>query len=225
MRSINNPVHAVLLRDVVPVCVAYTLVGLSFGAIATSSGVPLAVPIVLSLLVFAGSAQFAAVGIVLAGGSAAAAIVTGLMINARLMAYGFAVRDALGRSLCRRLLSAHLMTDVNTAIALQQDQPAHRRALFWQSGMAIFIVWNLAVAAGGIAGRHIADANAFGLDAALPAILFALIRPNLTDSATQRACALGSVTTLVTIPVLPPGLPVVSSVMGLLACIGVRASD
>ncbi len=225
MSSINNPVHAILLRDVAPVCVAYTLVGLSFGAIATSSGVPLGVPIALSLLVFAGSAQFAAVGIVLAGGSVAAAIVTGLMINARLMAYGFAVRDALGHSWWRRLLSAHLMTDVNTAIAMQQDQPEHRRALFWQSGMAIFIVWNLAVATGGLAGRHIGDADAFGLDAALPAILFALICPNLKDSATQRACILGSVIAVATMPVLPPGLPVVSSVLGLIACLGVRARD
>lgn len=209
-------VRSVLWRDVVPVCLAYTLVGLSFGAICSSAGVPPAVPIALSLLVFAGSAQFAAVGIVLAGGSTIVAIVTGLVINARLMAYGFAVRDALGAPGWRRWFLAHLVTDVNTALALQQDKREPQRAVFWQSGVAIFGTWNLAVIIGVVAGHHIADTHALGLDAVLPAILFALIRPNLADRSTRRACALGCTIALITMLWLPAGLPVVASVGGLL---------
>lgn len=216
MWSIKRPSRSILWRDVVPVCLAYTLVGLSFGAICSSAGVPAAVPIALSLLVFAGSAQFAAVGIVLAGGSVMTAIVTGLVINARLMAYGFAVRDALGAPGWRRWFVAHLVTDVNTALALQQDKRALRRAVFWQSGIAIFGVWNLAVVIGVVAGHHIADTHALGLDAVLPAILFALIRPNLADRSTRRACALGCAIALIAMPWLPAGLPVVASVGGLL---------
>ena len=216
MRSIKNPIQSILLRDVAPVCVAYLLVGVSFGAICSAAGMPAIVPIGLSLLMFAGSAQFAAVGIVLSGGSVIAAIVTGLVINTRLMAYGFAVRDALGPPGWRRLLAAHLLTDVNTALALQQDTVERRRSVFWQSGLALFLNWNLAVIIGVIAGRHIADTHALGLDAVLPAILFALIRTNLDDRSTLRACALGCAIALIAMPWLPAGLPIVASIGGLL---------
>src|SRR5689334_12405288 len=96
MRSIWRTVDPGTLRDVLLVWVADALVGLSFGAVAVAGGLPLWVPIAMSVLVFAGGAQFAAVGIVLAGGSPTAAVVTGLLLNARHLAFGFAVADLLG---------------------------------------------------------------------------------------------------------------------------------
>lgn len=208
-----------LMRTLLPVGVAYTLVGLSFGAIAASAGLPAAVPILLSLLVFAGSAQFAALGVVLAGGGAFAAIVVGLVINARMIAYGFAVRDALGAGWVRRLIGAHLITDVNTALVLQARDPARRRQLLWRAGVVIFVIWNLAVAAGVLAGGEIADTHALGLDAVLPAILFGLIRPALRDAATARACLAGVLIAVVAQPWLAAGLPILLSAVGVLAAL------
>ncbi|MFC7640090.1 AzlC family ABC transporter permease [Streptosporangium lutulentum] len=62
-------------RDIALICLANAIVGASFGAIAVSGGIQPWVPITMSLLVFAGSAQFAAVGVVLSGGSPVAAVV------------------------------------------------------------------------------------------------------------------------------------------------------
>src|SRR4051812_39470166 len=90
--------------DVALVCLADVVVGASFGAVAVGGGLPWWVPISMSVLVFAGGAQFAAIGVVLAGGSPAAAVLAGLVLNARLLPYGFAVADTLGRSLPVRLL-------------------------------------------------------------------------------------------------------------------------
>jgi AzlC protein len=77
--------------DIALVCVADVLVGLSFGAISVSGGLSPWVPVLMSLVVFAGGAQFAAVGAVLAGGSPAAGLLAGLVLNARLLPFAVAV--------------------------------------------------------------------------------------------------------------------------------------
>jgi predicted branched-subunit amino acid permease len=86
-----------LLRDVALVCLADGLVGLSFGATTVAGHLSWWVPIAMSLLVFAGGSQFAAVGVVLAGGSPFAAVAAGAVLNTRLLPYGFAVADVVGR--------------------------------------------------------------------------------------------------------------------------------
>ena len=111
-----------LWREVGPVCVAYALVGLSFGAITVSAGIPGWVAPLMSATVFAGSAQFAAVGIMLGGGGVLAAMVAGWVINARMLAYGLSIRHTLGRGTWRRLVGAHLITDVNTALVLAEPK-------------------------------------------------------------------------------------------------------
>jgi len=85
-----------LPRDVTLVCLADGLVGLSFGATAVAGGLPWWVPVAMSLLVFAGGSQIAAVGVVLAGGGPFAAVAAGAVLNTRLFPYGLAVADVVG---------------------------------------------------------------------------------------------------------------------------------
>lgn len=124
-------------RDIATVCVADVLVALSFGAITVSGGLPLWLPVAMFLLVFAGGAQFAAVGAVLAGGGASVGVVAGLVLNARLLPFGAAVADVLGDRWPTRLLGAHLVTDETVAFTLRHEDPARRRAVFWVCGLAL----------------------------------------------------------------------------------------
>jgi predicted branched-subunit amino acid permease len=84
-----------LFRDVALVCLADGIVGLSFGAAAVAGGLPWWVPVALSVLVFAGGSQIAAVGVVLGGGSPVAAVAAGAVLNTRLLPYGLAVADVV----------------------------------------------------------------------------------------------------------------------------------
>ncbi|MER6298294.1 AzlC family ABC transporter permease [Kitasatospora sp. NPDC001539] len=204
------------LRDIALVCLADALVGASFGAISISGGLPIWVPIALSVLVFAGGSQFAAVGVVLSGGGALAAVATGLVLNARMLPFGFAVGDVLRGPWWQRLLGAHLLTDETAAFALQQHEPRRRRAVYWICGVGLFVVWNLAVALGALAGGLIGDTDAVGLDAAFPAVLLALVLPSLTDRRTRTAALVGAVVAVGATPYLPAGLPVLLALVGLL---------
>jgi 4-azaleucine resistance transporter AzlC len=216
MSAIHKTMDTAVGRDVALVCAANAIVGASFGAISVSGGLPLWVPVVMSLAVFAGGAQFAAVGIVLAGGGPAAGVLAGLVLNLRLLAYGFAVRDLVQGAWWKRLLGAHLTMDEAVAFALRQTDPVRRRAAFWLCGIALFVSWNVAVALGGWAGEAIGDPGALGLDAAFPAVLLALVLPALRDRRTRNASLTGAAAALCATPFLPAGLSVLAALVGLL---------
>ncbi|MFF9274943.1 AzlC family ABC transporter permease [Streptomyces griseosporeus] len=217
MRSpLRTPEVRSLVRDSSLVWLASGIVGVSFGAIAVAGGLPVWVPVVMSLVVYAGSAQFSAVGILLAGGGPLAAAATGLLLNTRTAAFSLAVADVLGRGRAARLLGAHLVTDETVAFALAQSDPARRRTAFWVSGLGLFAVWNAGVLCGALAGSALGDTGTYGLDAAFPAVLVALVLPALRSDATvRRSALLGAALALAVTPYVPAGVPVLLALAGL----------
>lgn len=217
-RTPRLPIAPDLIRDASLVWLASGVVGVSFGAIAVAGGLPVWVPVVMSLVVYAGSAQFSAVGVLLAGGGPLAAAATGLLLNTRTAAFSLAVADTLGKGRLARLVGAHLVTDETVAFALAQSDPVRRRTAFWVSGLGLFAVWNIGVLAGALAGDAIGDTARYGLDAAFPAVLVALVLPALrADSAVRRSAVLGACVALALVPVAPAGVPVLLALAGLLA--------
>jgi 4-azaleucine resistance transporter AzlC len=215
MRSVWRTLDRGTVRDIALVCLADAIVGVSFGALSVSGGLRPWVPVSMSVLIFAGAGQLAAVGVVLSGGSAVTAVVAGLVLNARLLPYGFAVADVTGPRWRTRLAGAHMVIDESVAFALTQRDRPRRRAAFWICGLALFVCWNLAVAGGVLAGSVISDTGAFGLDAAFPAVLVALVLPSLTDRGARNAALAGAVIAVAATPVLPAGLPVLLALAGL----------
>lgn len=210
-----------LVRDVAAIAAAAGVIGASFGAIAVAAGLSVWLASLMSMVVFAGGSQFMAVGVVAGGGSPVAAVLAGLLLNARHLPFGLAIADVLGRSWPMRLLGSHLMVDESVAFALAQRDPARRRAAYWLCGGTLFFGWNLGVVVGAVAGRALGDPDAMGLDAAFPAAMLALLLPSLLGprkeeqgasgrkaAVTRKVALAGAVIALATTPVLPAGLPV-----------------
>jgi predicted branched-subunit amino acid permease len=190
-----------IIRDALGIGVAVGALGLSFGALATASGLSVPQACALSLLMFTGASQFAFVGLI--GGGAAAAVATALLLGARNALYGL----RLAPHLRPRPLAAHLVIDESAAMAVR-DSPEDIRLGFWSAGIAVFTFWNLATLVGALAGNAISDPNAFGLDAAAPAAFLALLAPRLKTREPQAIAALAAVTALIAVPLVPAGTPV-----------------
>lgn len=206
------------LGDVALVCLADGIVGVSFGASSVGGGLAWWVPVALSVLVFAGGSQIAAVGVVLGGGSPVAAVLAGAVLNTRLFPYGLAVADVVEGPWWRRLPGAHLITDESVAFAMRQSAPGRRRAAFWTCGVLLFVVWNATVLLGVALGSAVRNTDAFGLDATFPAVMLALALPALTSRSTRVAAGTGAVIAVALTPVLPAGLPLLAA----LAALGAR---
>lgn len=217
-----------LVRNIALVCLADGIVGISYGAIAVSSGLDLWVPILLSVVVLAGASEFLFVGIIASGGSLAAATVAGLVVNARHLPFGLAVGDVVGSGKTR-LAGSHLMNDESVVFALGEREEHRKRAAFWICGIGILVCWPLGAAIGAMGGGLLgggdiaADTAAFGLDAMFPAVLLALVMPALREASTRRPALVGAGIALMLTPFLPVGLPVLLALAGLLILIPRKA--
>ena len=219
MRTIWRTLGREGLRDIAPVCLAIGVVGASFGAITVGAGLPLWLPVLLSVVVFGGASQFLFVGIIAAGGSPIAAVVAGLLVNSRHLPFGMALGDVFGSGLLRRIAGSHLMIDESVAFAFAEPDPDRRSAAYWAMGIGLFVCWNTGVLLGTAGGTIIGDPNTFGLDAAFPAVLLALVLPALRDIKTMRAAVFGVAIALAASMFLPAGLPVLLGLFGLVVAI------
>lgn len=221
MRSIWRTLDGGLRWDIALVSLADGLVGVSYGAIAVGLGFAPWVPVLMSVVVLAGASEFLFVGIVAAGGSLAAALAGGLLVNARHLPFGLAVGDVAGRG-WRRVLGAHLLNDESTVFALGQAEPRRRRAAYWLCAIGIGICWPLGALIGATAGTFIHDIDAFGLDAMFPTVLLALVFPALRDRATALVALLGAVIAVAATPFLPAGIPVLLALAALVGLVWLK---
>jgi 4-azaleucine resistance transporter AzlC len=203
--------------DALGIGVATGVYGVSFGVLAVGAGLSAAQACAMSLLVFTGGSQFAAIGVIAAGGSVAAAIGNALLLGARNTAYGLVVAPLLGRSRLERVVGAQLVIDESTAMARGQAGPADARGAFWVTGVSVFVLWNLGTLAGALAGSGLGDPAALGLDAMFPAAFLALLAPQLRQPGAPRAAVAGALIALALLPLTPAGVPVLAAALGVLA--------
>ena len=208
--------------------VATGLYGISFGALATASGLDVWQAMVLSAVMFTGGSQFAFIGVVGGGGSAIGAALAAVLLGIRNTLYGLILAPSLPRTGVRGLARAHLTIDESAALAASGTTTEEKRAGFWAAGVWVYVFWNLFSLLGALAGQYVADPSAWGLDAAAAAAFIALLWPRLRSRDAVAIAVAAAVVALVTTPMLPAGLPVLAAAAvavaaGLLPSSGRRA--
>lgn len=174
-----------VLRDGLGIGIATGAYALSFGAIATASGLSVLPAVALSTLMFTGASQFAFVGVLGAGGGPLAAAATATLLGSRNAFYGLRLASLLGVRGPRRLVTAHLVIDESTVMAVARSDDRAARVGFWATGCAVFVCWNLGSLIGALGAEALDDPRVLGLDAAVPAAFLALLAPQLRDTQTR----------------------------------------
>ena len=204
----TTPEERAVVRQAVSVSIATGLYGISLGALAVVAGLSVWQAVVLSLFMFSGGSQFALVGIVGTGGSAAAAIATAGLLGVRNGFYGVQLSPLLAVRSWRRVLAAHVTIDESTAVATAQPTVRLARVGFWLTGAGVFVLWNVFVLAGALAGNALGDPKRYGLDAAASAAFLALLWPRLRTALARYVAAGAVVVAVVLTPAVPSGVPV-----------------
>lgn len=198
-----------LARQAASIALAVIPFGVAFGALAVSTGLSTWQTVGFSALVFSGSAQLAAVSVLADGGAALAAISAGLLLNARSLAFGVTMAPDLHGPLWRRALESQLMIDEAMAVGTAGTTPRLRRLGYLMGGGGVYVTWNLATLLGAVAlpgtGTLVTD---LGIDATIPAAFLALLWPRLRDRHQRRVALMAVAVTLVTLPLVPPGVPI-----------------
>jgi predicted branched-subunit amino acid permease len=181
--------------------------GLSFGAISATAGLDPLQTAALSALMFTGGSQFAFVGVVAGGGNPFAGAATAALVGTRNAFYGLRLASVLDARGVRRVLAAQFVIDESTAMAMGRTDPDESRLAFWSTGLAVFVLWNLATLAGAFGARALSDPKAAGLDAAGPAAFLALLAPQMKSRRPWIVAVLGVMVALCLVPVSPAGVP------------------
>lgn len=190
------------------------LYGIAFGAAGVAAGFSPLQTSVLSLVAFTGASQFAAVGVIGAGGSAISAIATASLLGLRNVLYGVVMAPRLRVRGAARVIAAQLTIDESTGVALGREPygEAEVRRGFWWTGFAVYVFWNVFTLAGALGAQALGDPQQWGLDAAVPAAFLGLLWPRLNSSRGKVIALLSSALALALTPVLPAGLPIIATV-------------
>lgn len=205
------------VRAGAPFAVAGGLLALSFGVVAQDAGLSAFAAVAMSAIVFAGSAQFAAIAILGQGGTVVAAIGAAALMNSRFLPMGVALGPSLPGGPVARGAQGQAVVDSSWAQASNGDGTFDRWLLFGSTGIQ-YVGWVGGTIVGAVAGDALGDPKALGLDALYPAFFVALLIGEARSGRARGVALLGALIALALVPVAPPGLPVL--VASLAALVG-----
>jgi len=189
---------APLWLGVVPFAAAYAIT-------ARSAGLSLIETQALSVLVFAGSAQFSAVGLFAVGTAGAEIVLTTFLLNVRHLLYGVSLGREFELARRERPVAAF-------GVAAASKERSFRFLLGVE--LSLFTMWNLATLGGFVLGSALPDPERLGVDLIFPLAFLALLVP-LVRTRAELVVALGSgVAAYVLARSLPGGLPILVTGIG-----------
>lgn len=163
--------------DILPPLIAAAPIGLVFGTVAATKGMTVGEVMLMSVTVFAGGAQFAAIEIWTDPAPIMALAVSTLLINARHVLMGASLAPKLWRfSTSQQLTSLFWMADENWALAERRAQSATLTPAYWFAGAVLFwLNWVAWSGLGATLGAMLGDPNRFGADFVFTAMFIALV--------------------------------------------------
>ncbi|MGB9035313.1 MAG: AzlC family ABC transporter permease [Paeniglutamicibacter sp.] len=212
MRSIFRTIGRSTVHESVMVSLSVGVVGISYGALGRDMGLDFWQVVLLAGTVLGAASELLFINVIGSGGSPAVAVLAGLMVNSRNLAYAVGAGKFLPSG-WRTVLGAHLVNDESVAMALGKEGTEKQRATFWLVGLGIFVAWPGGAAIGAWLGSVVSP-TALGLDSAFPALLLCMAANSLRNKTTLLAASIGAIFTLVASPFVPAGLAPAMALLG-----------
>jgi 4-azaleucine resistance transporter AzlC len=165
-------------RAGLPVVLGYLSIGFAAGVVQRAAGLSVAEVALLSLVVYAGSSQFVAAGMIAAASPAAAVVLTVFFVNLRHLLLSAALAPALARvPAWKNALIGAQLTDETFVVAWSRAAGGGALPAAWMWGLNVsaYLAWAAANVAGALAGEALGDSRALGFDYALTAMFAALL--------------------------------------------------
>jgi predicted branched-subunit amino acid permease len=197
------------IRAGLPVAIPTFALGITFGVLAKPVMGSVA-PVVMSIFVFSGAAQYASLAVLAAGGGAPAAIAAAMLMNARWLPMGLAIGPSLPGGKLARAIQGQALVDASFAISSRGDGTFDRGLLIGAT-IPQAIGWVSGTLLGVLAGPIIGDPADLGLDALFPAFFLYLLAGEARHPLAIGAAVGGAAIALALMPVAPVGVPIVAA--------------
>jgi len=187
------------LKDTVPLIIGAIPFGIIFGALAVTAGLSVWATMGLSLIVFAGSAQFVAAGLVAQGAGVGLIVLTTLIVNLRHSLYSASLGPYVKHLPQRWLVPlAFWLTDESYAVVIQRyreaDDSPDKHWYYLASALLMYGNWQLCTVIGILTGQSLSGIKDWGLEFALVLTFIGIVVPLLlTRAMLASALVAGSV--------------------------------
>ncbi len=204
-------------QDLLAVAPVTLIVSVTFGASTVAAGFPAASAIIMSVAMFSGAAQFAAVGIIASGGSAFAAWAAAMLISARFGILGISVATRLRFTPLERVGASIMLVDPNALVAISHAAERDARRTFWVLGWSLYALFIVGTAVGALSGPLLTEQfSVVAIDVALPAFLAGLVVQGMRTPETRTAPALGIVIAITVLAFASPEVAILAAPVGTL---------
>ncbi len=164
------------LRDIAPVAIAALPIGLLFGAIAVAKGLSPLEVVLMSALVYAGGAQFAAIETWVQPAPIVVLAFATLLINLRHVLMGASLAPKMRATRLQKLLGFYVLTDEAWALAERRSIDRPVTMAYWLAMAAVLpLTWVGSSAAGAVLGSFLGDPARLGADFAFTALFIGLV--------------------------------------------------
>ena len=195
-----------------PLWIGVVPFGLAYAVLARDAGLSVLETQALSVLVFAGSAQVSAVGLVATGAAGLEIVLTTFLLNARHVLYGLSLGRTLRLGGWRRPVGAYFLTDEAFGVVVARDERSFGFLL--GAELSLFVTWNLSTLAGALLGSAIPDPQEIGVDLVFPLAFLALLVPLVRTRAELAVAVVAGAVAWATARELPGGIPILLAGVG-----------
>ena len=193
-------------RAAAPLWLGIVPFGLVYAVVARDAGLSLIETQALSVLVFAGSAQFSAAGLFGSGAAALEIVSTTFLLNVRHVLYGLSLGRRIPLRGWRRVTAAYFLTDESFGVVAAREERTF--AFLLGAELSVFATWNVATLAGALVGTAIPDPEKLGLDLVFPLAFLALLVPLVRTRVELLVAVVSGSAAYVLAEALPNGLPI-----------------
>ncbi|GMO26138.1 MAG: AzlC family ABC transporter permease [Termitinemataceae bacterium] len=190
-RNINQ-LFAAAFKYSIPVLLGYLAIGMAFGLMIVDAGYPWYLGVFMSIVMYAGAGQYAAVGLLASGVGLLQACVVQLVLNARHIAYGITMLNRYNASGKYKTYLIFAMTDETFALLSSVDKndtkygttDVQRGLFFFYVSLLDHIYWIAGSLLGAFVGT-VVPLNYEGVGFALCALFIVLMIEQLKKSNTN----------------------------------------
>jgi len=193
------------VSDTLPLMFGMIPFGLAYGILGKSIGLSSGETIAMSILVFAGAAQFICLPMFVDGASLMMVGFTTLLINLRHLLMGASLAPYMNElPMSFKALLSFGMTDETYAVTIHRAQTGRYSGAYQLgSNTTCYLLWVISTVGGVILGSRISDPLSWGLDFAMPATFLALLIPRLHNKVSVIVCLVAVVVSVGSVILIP----------------------
>jgi len=176
------------MKDTLPTVFGYIGIGISFGIVAASAGMSVLMATLMSLIVYAGSAQFILVSLLAIGTPIFSIVLSVFLVNSRMILMSMTTANFFKKnSIFENILIGSLITDESFALSMNKLNFTNGKLGFkWFNTVNVmaYLVWAASTMVGAMLGKIISNPEKLGLDFALVAMFIGLLYLQLISDKT-----------------------------------------